>query len=60
MPKDTKTYFVRHEEATMHQFKTHLSYYVRMMEKGLYKAVIVKRGKKPVGVFMLYSQDKGT
>lgn len=45
-------------EATMHQFKTHIAHYLRLMETGLYKAVIVKRSKTPVGVFMPYPKGK--
>ncbi|MCB9990950.1 MAG: hypothetical protein H6867_06175 [Rhodospirillales bacterium] len=62
---DDKNYFQEYVETTMHEFKTHISRYVRMMEAGLYKAVIVKRGTKPVGVFMLHpdarkaKKDKG-
>ena len=54
-------YYLQYEEATIHNFKTHISHHLRMMESGLYKAVIVKRGKKPVGLFMLYPQyeDEG-
>lgn len=49
-----KTYYQDYQSATMHEFKTHLSHYVRMLEAGLIKGVEVKRGKKLVGFFMLH------
>ncbi len=55
----SKDHFQKYEEATMHKFKTHIAHYIRMLEAGLYKAVIVKRGTKPVGLFMLYPKDDG-
>lgn len=54
----SKTYLEDYVEVTMHKFKTHIAHYVRMMEAGLYKAVVVKRGKKPVGLFMLIRDKK--
>lgn len=49
-----KTFYQDYQSATMHEFKTHLSHYVRMLEAGLIKGVEVKRGKKAVGFFMLH------
>lgn len=54
---DDKTYYHEYAQATMHEFKTHIARYLRMMEAGLVKAVIVKRGKTPVGLFIPYPPD---
>ena len=54
----SKHHYQDYAEATMHQFKTHIAHYLRMMEAGVYKAVVVKRGPKPVGLFMPYPKEK--
>jgi len=33
---------------TIHEFKSNISRYIRMLEAGTYRAMIVKRNKKPV------------
>lgn len=48
----SKNYLQEYVEVSMHQFKTHIAHYVRMLESGLYRAVIVKRRNKKVGIFM--------
>lgn len=40
-------------ECTIHNFKTHVSRYIRLLEAGQYKAMIVKRHSTPVGIFFL-------
>ncbi len=37
---------------TVHDFKTHFSRYAREVEQGRYRAVVVKRGRHPVGMFI--------
>ena len=44
---------VRYKEVTMHDFKTNISKYVKEMEAGAYRAVVVHRYKKPLGMFLL-------
>jgi len=39
-------------ECTIHNFKTHVSRYIRMLEEGQYKAMLIKRHNKPVGLFV--------
>ena len=48
----SKVYYEEYVEVTMHKFKTHLAHYTRMLETWLYRAIVVKRGKKPVGVYL--------
>lgn len=40
--------------ATVHDFKTHISKYIRMLERGEYRAVIVRRYEKQIGVFLTH------
>ena len=40
-------------EVTSHYFKTHFSAFMRDLETGRYDRIVVKRNKKPVGVFSL-------
>jgi hypothetical protein len=47
-------------QATIHQFKTNLSRYIRGLESGAYRAVIVKRHKKPVAMFISFERLKNT
>ncbi len=37
---------------TVHDFKTHLSRYMRLLEEGEYKSVIVKRRGEVVGCYV--------
>jgi len=39
--------------ASIYEFKTHLSRYIRELESGEYKAVAVKRHGKMIGMFLL-------
>jgi hypothetical protein len=45
------------EGATMHKFKTNLARYSRLLESVTIRAVIVKRGDVPVGLFTAYPKD---
>ena len=38
--------------ATIHDFKTNISRYIRLLDSGRYRAVVVKRYNKPVGMFL--------
>ncbi len=38
--------------ATIHEFKSNISRYIKWLEEERYRAVIVKRYNKPVGIFM--------
>ena len=40
--------------ATIHDFKTHFSRYLRMLEREEYRAVMVYRREKRVGIFIPY------
>lgn len=40
--------------ASMHDFKTNISRYVAALEAGHYQGIILKRRKKPLGVFALF------
>ncbi len=42
-----------HIFVTTHAFKTHMSRHIREMEEGQYKSVVVRRGRKTVGIFVL-------
>jgi len=41
--------------ATIHDFKTHLSKYIRLLNNGDYKAVRVRKYNEDVGIFMTYN-----
>ena len=41
-----------HIIANIHDFKSNISKYIRLLERGAYKAVIVRRYGKPVGAFV--------
>ncbi len=45
-------------KANIHEFKTHISKYIRLLELNIAKAVIVQRAGKPVGLFMPYYGQK--
>ena len=47
-------------ETTVHDFKTHISRYMRWLEEGTYRAVILKRRKKTVAMLMPVSADLRT
>jgi antitoxin (DNA-binding transcriptional repressor) of toxin-antitoxin stability system len=40
---------------SIHQFKNNISRYIRALEDGRHKAVIVHRNDRPVGVFIPYA-----
>ena len=44
-----------HIYATIHDFKTNISRYIRLLEAGSYKGVIVNRYNKPIAVFGVLS-----
>ena len=45
--------------ATIHDFKTNISKYIRMLQKGDYRAVVVRRYNETVGVFITnHSHDR--
>ena len=54
MPDYTDNYII----ATIHDFKTHISKYIKMLEKEHYRAVIVKRRYETVGIFIPYEPRK--
>ena len=41
-----------HLETTIHDFKTNISRYIRKLERGEYRAIVVKRYRRTVGIFM--------
>ncbi len=43
---------------TIHEFKTKISKYIRLLNAGKHRAVIVCRHKKPVGLFMTVDRPK--
>jgi antitoxin (DNA-binding transcriptional repressor) of toxin-antitoxin stability system len=46
-------------ECSIHALKTHISRYLRLLEEGRYKAVIVRRYNRPVAFFMpIKPQDR--
>lgn len=38
--------------ATIHDFKTNISRYLRYLESGAYRGIVVKRHNTPVGMFV--------
>ncbi|MCB1533041.1 MAG: hypothetical protein KDJ35_09260 [Alphaproteobacteria bacterium] len=40
--------------ASIHQFKNNISRYIRALEDGRHRAVIVRRNDRPVGLFVPY------
>lgn len=48
---------VEYTEASIHEFKNNISRYIRALEAGRHKAVIVKRYDIPVGVFIPYRAE---
>ena len=45
-----------HLETTIHDFKTNITRYIRQLERGEYRAVVVKRYRRTVGIFMTVNQ----
>jgi antitoxin (DNA-binding transcriptional repressor) of toxin-antitoxin stability system len=45
-------------EVTTHEFKTHISSIIQRMKRGEMDRVIVKKNKKPVGVFHLHEDEQ--
>ena len=43
-----------HLYATIHDFKNNISKYIRMLERRQYRAVVVQRRDKIVGIFIPY------
>lgn len=41
-------------ECTIHDLKTNISRYLRLLEDGHYRALVVKRYNRPVGMFVPY------
>ncbi len=41
-------------ETTIHEFKSNIARYIRALEEGRHKGIIVKRYDRPVGLFMHY------
>lgn len=37
----------------IHDFKTHISRYIRLMEQGKIRYMMIRRGKKPVALFTI-------
>ncbi len=54
----SKHHYQDYIHVNIHDFKTHLSHYIRMMEAGLYGKVLVKRRNVPIGAFILFDRDK--
>lgn len=45
--------------ATIHDFKTNIAKYIRMLQRGYYRAVVVRRYNETVGVFITnHSHDR--
>lgn len=53
-----KNYYEDIVHANIYEFKTNISHYIRMMEAGLYKQVLIKRRNRPIGIFVLFDQEK--
>lgn len=51
-------YTNEHIITTVHDFKTHISKYMRMLDRGDYRAVLVKRYTKTIGVFQTLGSIK--
>ncbi len=51
-------YSEKYITTTIHDFKTNLSKYIRMLEAEHYRAVVVKRRYKIVGIFIPYEARK--
>lgn len=45
-------YTNEHIVATIHDFKSNISRYIRLLEQGKYRAVIVRRYDRTIGVFI--------
>lgn len=43
---------------TMHDFKSNISKYIRVLQRGVYDGVIVKRYNEPMGLFVLMESAK--
>lgn len=54
----SKEHYQDYIHVNVHDFKTNLSHYVRMMEAGLYRKIVVKRRNKPIGAFILFDRAK--
>lgn len=48
MTQDNSDYI----ETTIHKFKTHFSTYIKMLEDGHARGIVVKRYDTPVGMFV--------
>lgn len=45
-------------ETGIYNFKSNLSRYIALLERRDYRGIIIKRHKKPIGVFFLYDDLK--
>lgn len=54
----SKQYIEDYIEVNIHEFKTHLSRHIRLMEAGVYKKVVIKRRNVPLGAFILFDREK--
>lgn len=43
---------------TIHDFKTHISRYIRLLEAGEYRGVLLRRGKTIIGYFLTHEGRK--
>ncbi len=50
MPNHTPEYHT----TTIHEFKSNIARYIRALEAGRYRGIIVKRYHEPVGAFILH------
>lgn len=42
-------------KVTSHDFKTHFSRYIRLLDSGAYAGIIVKQYKRPVAIILSYT-----
>ncbi len=45
---------------SIHDFKSNIAKYIRVIHSGRYKGIIVKRYNEPVGLFVPLESKKGT
>ena len=47
-----RTYGEKFIETTMHDFKSNIAKYIRILDQGRFEGVVVKRYNEPVGLFV--------
>jgi len=54
----SKKHYQEQVHVNIYEFKTNMSHYIRMMEAGLYRQLVIKRRNKPIGAFILFDREK--